>query len=87
VPALLEDFEGLAVGNLSPSLTRGLLATAFGKPLTLGIDESMQDLANRLEEPSYDLRRVAEQALTAHPAELGSESSTWPLMRPAGRVR
>ena len=63
IPARLEGFQGRVIGGVPAAITRGPLAIAFGAPLTLERGESPDAFAARLQEASYALTRLAEQAL------------------------
>jgi 1-acyl-sn-glycerol-3-phosphate acyltransferase len=64
MPAFLEEYHGPTIANIPVSITRGPLAIAFGKPLTLQPGEDPHDFAARLQEASFALTRQAENALT-----------------------
>jgi 1-acyl-sn-glycerol-3-phosphate acyltransferase len=60
MPAHLEHYEGLVIGGVPVSITRGPLAIAFGPPLRLDEGESPRDFAARLQSVCYALTRQAE---------------------------
>lgn len=63
IPPRKEEFKGRVIAGIPVSITRGPLAIAFGAPLTLLPGESPPAFAARLQEASYTLTGLAEQAL------------------------
>jgi 1-acyl-sn-glycerol-3-phosphate acyltransferase len=62
IPPVVDEFHGPVIAGIPVSLRRGPLAIAFGAPLTLTPGESPRAFAGRLQEVSYALSRLAEQA-------------------------
>jgi long-chain acyl-CoA synthetase len=64
IPPMREDFHGPVIAGVPVSITRGPLAIAFGAPLSLQPGETPDAFTARLQDESYRLTRLAEEALT-----------------------
>ena len=74
VPPGPDAFHGLTIAGLPQSLRRSPLAIAFGAPLRMGPDETVQAFTARLQVVCYALTREAEQSIGCD-AEVGKSPS------------